>query len=73
MKLFFLIFFIFSILFISCKDEQPNTPIETAKQGNYYFQSNPDSAEIWVNDVYSGKVTPDVISASAGIKKIRLT
>ncbi|MDP2301375.1 MAG: PEGA domain-containing protein [Ignavibacteria bacterium] len=73
MKLFFLIFFIFSILFISCKDEQPNTPIETAKQGNYYIQSDPDSAEIWVNEVYSGKVTPDVISASEGLNKIKLT
>jgi frataxin-like iron-binding protein CyaY len=49
-----------SLFIISCEGTTEPEPIP--ETGSIIITSTPDSAEIWINNVYSGKVTPDTIS-----------
>lgn len=73
MKKYFVLFLMLgaSFLLTSC-EELTDNPLEPASAGKYYFQSNPAGAQIWVDGVNSGKVTPDTVSATKGSRTITL-
>ena len=48
------------IFFAGCEDTATD-PIVTVVKGSVYIQSTPVGAQIWVNNVNSGKITPDTI------------
>jgi hypothetical protein len=70
---YFLIFFLLlSLTFIqSCKTHPPNAP-QVVEFARAYITSNVDSAQIYLDDVNTGKVTPDTITAILGTHIVKL-
>lgn len=61
---------LFGLLLASCKSKSNdinNNPIAPNAVGNIYFSSVPASAQIWLDGINTGKITPDSVnSISAG-------
>ncbi|NWF48948.1 MAG: Omp28-related outer membrane protein [Ignavibacteriaceae bacterium] len=60
------------LLISSCKTNPPNVNIEIVDTGKIFIQSNVDGASIFIDNLNTGKVTPDTITAKVGNHKIRL-
>ncbi|MBE0570678.1 MAG: PEGA domain-containing protein [Ignavibacteriaceae bacterium] len=70
-KLFFLVISI--ILIVSCNTNPPTSPENPLSQlGKAYITSNVINAEIWLDNISTGKVTPDTIETTIGTHTITL-
>lgn len=59
-KLFYLLLIITTaVLFTSC--DTTDDPITPTPTGNLFVSSNPASAQIWIDGVNTGKITPDTV------------
>ncbi|MCP5064420.1 MAG: PEGA domain-containing protein [Ignavibacteriae bacterium] len=58
-----------SITFISC-DETATDPVD--ETGTIFVDSNPQGAEIWLDDVNTNKFTPATITADEGVRTVTL-
>ena len=67
-KLFILVLLLGAI-FISCEDSTTD-PIPTT--GTIYVESDPTGAEIWLDDVNTGVVTPGRVDADPGAHIVTL-
>ena len=61
--------FLISITLISCDDTSTDPVVEN---GTINITSEPTGAEIWLDGSNTGKVTPDIVEASAGVHQITL-
>jgi hypothetical protein len=61
-----------SFILISCVTNPPNEPAEFKVFEKVFISANIDGAEIFVDDVSTGKVTPDTISVEVGERLIKL-
>ncbi|QOJ28136.1 MAG: PEGA domain-containing protein [Ignavibacteriales bacterium] len=59
------------LLLNSCSDEKPTEPNEPV-YGYVYIVTQPDSAEIFVNDISTSKFSPDTIKVPVGNQKISI-
>jgi len=59
------------IFIVSCSDEKPTEPIDQS-YGYIYIVTQPDSSEIFVNDISTLQYSPDTIKVSVGNKRILL-
>jgi hypothetical protein len=57
-----------AISFISC-DDATDPVVET---GTIYVDSNPQGAEVWLDDVNTNQVTPATVSAEVGLRSVTL-
>ncbi len=69
-KIIILPVLLIAAMFIS-SCEQVTNPVET--KGKLFVTSEPQGAQIFVNDVNTNKVTPDTVEADAGIVNIKLS
>lgn len=60
-KLFILPLLLAVGIFLSGCEDTSTDPIVTVVKGSVYVQTTPVGAQIWINNVNSGKVTPDTI------------
>ena len=61
------------ILLSSCKTNPPNAPsLPKLEFGKIFVSANVDGAKIYLDDINTGKVTPDTIEAAIGIYELRL-
>ena len=61
------------ILLSSCKTNPPNAPsLPKLEFGKIFVAANVDGAMIYLNDINTGKITPDTIEAATGAYEIRL-
>ncbi len=68
-NLLFVLMLLLGIIFVSC-DDTATDPVEDT--GTVYVESTPTDAEIWLDGVSTGVVTPGTISAAAGAHIITL-
>jgi hypothetical protein len=66
------LFFIIPILLIGCETNPPTIPEIVIEYGKVVITSNIDSADIFLDNINTGKVTPDTINASVGNHLITL-
>jgi hypothetical protein len=70
-KLFYLT--ILTLLIVSCNTNPPTSPENPLPQlGKAYITSNVDSAEIWLDNITTGKFTPDTIETTVGTHTVTL-
>jgi hypothetical protein len=70
-KLFYLV--ILPLLIISCETNPPTSPENPLPQlGKAFITSNVDSAEIWLDNINTSKVTPDTIETTIGTHTVTL-
>ncbi|MDP3830666.1 MAG: PEGA domain-containing protein, partial [Ignavibacteriaceae bacterium] len=62
----------FTVNFEEGKEKEHPIVDLTSLVAKYFFQSNPTGAQLWVDGVNSGKVTPDTVSATKGSRTITL-
>lgn len=61
------------LLFVSCETNPPNAPeIPILDKGKIIVIANVDGAKIFLDNINSGKVTPDTIEATTGTHELRL-
>lgn len=60
------------IVFTSCVTNPPNNPIEVKNFERVFITANIDGAEIFVDDISTGKVTPDTVSVEVGERVIKI-
>ena len=61
------------ILLLSCKTNPPNAPsLPKLEFGKIFVTANIDGAKIYLNDINTGKITPDTIEAATGTYELRL-
>ena len=61
------------LLFTGCDTQPPLVPVIPAPEfGKIFVTANIDSAQIYVDNINSGKLTPDTIDATAGLHQIRV-
>ncbi len=61
------------LLLSSCKTNPPTEPnIPAADKGKIFVTANVDGAKIYLNDINTGKITPDTIETAIGIYELRL-
>jgi len=70
MKKIYILILISVFVTISC--ETSNTPLAVDSEGKLFITSNIDSAEIIIDEQFTGKYTPDTISAMATGYNIKL-
>lgn len=72
-KLFTYSLFVFLSSFIlnSCSDEKPTEPTEPV-YGYVYIVTQPDNAEIFVNDISTSQYSPDTVKVPVGNQKISI-
>lgn len=64
-KLFYLV--ILTLLIASCNTNPPTSPeIPLPQLGKAFITSNVDSAEIWLDNINTSKITPDTIETTIG-------
>ena len=69
----FLYFLSVVLLIIGCKTNPPTSPENgTPQLGKVYITSNIVDAEIWLDDVSTGQLTPDTIETTVGTHTITL-
>ena len=67
------LYLITALLFISCETNPPNAPeIPILDKGKIIVIANVDGAKIFLDNINSGKVTPDTIVATTGTHELRL-
>ena len=72
MKFLFLLIIV-AILIFSCNTNPPTSPESSLPQyGKAYITSNINEAEIWLDDVSTGQLTPDTIETTVGTHTITL-
>lgn len=70
-KLFYLV--ILTLLIASCNTNPPTSPENPLPQlGKAYITSNVDSAEIWLDNINTSKITPDTIETTIGTHTVTL-
>jgi len=62
-----------SFVVASCKLNPPTTPVLDNPKGKIVVTANVDSAKIILDDIFTGKFTPDTISVSTGEHLINVT
>jgi len=61
------------ILLSSCKTNPPNAPsLPKLEFGKIFVTANVDGARIYLNDINTGKITPDTVEAAVGFYELRL-
>jgi len=68
-----IIFIISIILFYSCETNPPNEPEQNQVLGKVFISADVDNAEIYIDDFFSNKFTPDTITTQIGEHKISLS
>jgi Outer membrane protein Omp28/PEGA domain len=72
MKNIFIICSVF-LLLASCKTNPPNAPvIPPLELGKIFVTANVTGATIFLDNISTGKVTPDTIESTAGLHEVRL-
>ena len=70
-KLFYLV--ILTLLIASCNTNPPTSPENPLPQlGKAFITSNVDSAEIWLDNINTSKITPDTIETTIGTHTVTL-
>jgi hypothetical protein len=59
-------------MFWGCKTNPPISPPEIIDKGELYVSANVDGALIYIDNVLTGKVTPDTLELSAGVHLIKV-
>lgn len=68
-----ILYLIIILLFTRCETNPPSTPSEVQKDfGKMYINSNVSGARIFLNDVNTGRFSPDTISAEVGSHIVKL-
>ena len=68
-NIFFMILLIISAAFISCDDESTDPVPDT---GTIYIESEPSEAEIWIDGVNTGVLTPGTVETTPGSHVVTL-
>jgi hypothetical protein len=68
----FVLIILFALCITGCKTSPPLVYEETIEYGKVYVSSNIDSAKIFLDNSFTGKYTPDTITASVGGHIIKL-
>lgn len=59
MKKYFL-FLVIAVVFLGCREDAVQFTLEQST-GDVIINSNPNEAQIFLNDLFSGKITPDTL------------
>lgn len=72
-RLFSLVILTLILIIVSCNTNPPTSPENPLPQlGKAHITSNVDSAEIWLDNISTGKFTPDTIETTIGVHTITL-
>ncbi len=66
------LFFLLLVLITGCKTNPPVLYEEVIEYGKIYVSSNVDSAKIILDNIFTGKFTPDTLTARVGSHVIKL-
>ncbi|MBZ0200867.1 MAG: Omp28-related outer membrane protein [Ignavibacteriaceae bacterium] len=67
-----ILFFLLLVLISGCKTNPPVLYEEVVEYGNIFVSSNIDSAKIILDNTFTGKYTPDTITATVGEHIVKL-
>ena len=61
-----------TLLIYSCETNPPNLPDLNQEMGKVYVTSGTVGAEIFIDDIFTGKYTPDTIETTLGEHNIKV-